>query len=221
MALHIVITGANRGIGLALTQQYCAAGAKVTALCRRSSTALEGTGANVVAGVDMQAIDDLHTLGELLGNEPIDILINNAGILRNETLGALEANTIREQFEVNALAPMLVTEQLLGNMPDGAKVIFITSRMGSISDNGSGGYYGYRMSKAALNAGAQSMARDLAQRGIAVGIIHPGFVQTDMVGGAGDISASGSAANIIARIDEVKLSHSGRFVHADGSDLPW
>lgn len=218
---HIVITGANRGIGLALTKQFCDRGDRVTAICRRGSTALHDTGATVIEGIDVTRDADLLRLQDELGDDAIDILVNNAGLLRDEQLGDIDTATIRAQFEVNAIAPLCVTDALLDRLSKGSKVVLITSRMGSIADNGSGGRYGYRMSKAALNAAGKSLALDLQKHDIAVGLIHPGFVQTDMVGGRGDITADEAAKRIIQRIDELSMATTGQFKHSNGDDLPW
>lgn len=221
---NVVITGANRGIGLALCKTYLALGWEVFGICRQASDELRSSGARVIAGIDITqpaAIGMMkQQLREML-NGSIDLLINNAGILRKETLGQLDNSTITEQFLVNALAPLKVTESLLDLLSPAAKIAFITSRMGSIADNTSGGYYGYRMSKAALNAGAMSLARDLKARNIAIAILHPGFVQTDMVGFNGDISAEVAAQRLRERIDELSLETSGSFHHSNGEILPW
>ena len=145
----------------------------------------------------------------------------NAGILRDESLSQLNVDTIREQFEINALAPLRVVATLQANLNEGAKVALITSRMGSISDNTSGGRYGYRMSKAALNAAAMSLSHDLASKKIAVGIYHPGYVQTEMVNYGGDISASDSAKKLVGLINQLTQDQSGVFKHSNGSVLPW
>ena len=129
--------------------------------------------------------------------------------------------TIEKQFKVNALAPLLVTQCLLPSMAANSKVVMITSRMGSMADNGSGGYYGYRMSKAALNAAGVSMAKDLASQGIAVALLHPGFVQTEMVNYGGDIDATTSALRLQQLIDDLNLANSGQFWHSNGESLPW
>src|SRR5690606_27563059 len=139
----------------------------------------------------------------------------------SESLDDLDFDRIRKQFEVNALGPLRVTKALLPHLKKGSKVALITSRMGSIADNGSGGMYGYRMSKAALNMAGKSLAVDLKDRGIAVIILHPGFVRTDMTGGNGMIDPDESARGLIARIEELTLDRSGTFRHMNGDELPW
>ncbi|MCP3863255.1 MAG: SDR family oxidoreductase [Aestuariibacter sp.] len=219
--MNVVITGANRGIGLAMTQQFVTAGHRVYGLCRNVSDALADSGATVIDGVDVGNPDTLPGSLSALKDVSIDLLINNAGVLANERIDEWQPNTIDYQFRVNAMGPLLVTQCLLENLQAGAKVALITSRMGSMADNGSGGYYGYRMSKAALNAAGVSMARDLAPRGVAVGLFHPGFVQTDMVGGQGDVDAATAASRLIARIEALSVETAGKFIHANGEELPW
>jgi NAD(P)-dependent dehydrogenase (short-subunit alcohol dehydrogenase family) len=125
------------------------------------------------------------------------------------------------QFRVNALAPLLLTRALLHRMAPHAKVALVSSRMGSIGDNSSGGFYGYRMSKAALNAAGVSLAHDLKPRGIAVAILHPGAVRTGMTNGQGSIDPEASARGLLKRIDELQLESTGRFLHVNGTVLPW
>ena len=218
---NVVITGANRGIGLAMTEAFLQRGDMVYALCRRSSEALNQTAARVIEGVDM--LDTEHLAASLapLNEVSIDILINNAGILGDESLGQIHQQQIIDQFVVNAMAPLVVTDCLRASLQAGSKVAMITSRMGSIADNGSGGRYGYRMSKAALNAASASLALDLAKDGVAVAILHPGYVQTEMVNMGGEISAATSAKGLIQRIDELELKTSGTFWHSSGQILPW
>lgn len=141
--------------------------------------------------------------------------------MHGDSLGELATEKIVKQFLVNAEAPLRITQTLLGLLSASAKVAFITSRMGSIADNSSGGYYGYRMSKAALNAAAVSLSIDLKPRGIAVGVFHPGYVQTAMVNFGGDISAEESAARLRLRIAELTPANSGGFWHSNGEKLPW
>lgn len=218
---HVVITGANRGIGLAFARQYQETGAEVTAICREASAALRQTGANIIEGIDVTSLDALETMQHALGDKPIDILINNAGLLTREGLEAAPRDDVLTQFEVNALAPLQVTLHLKHLLGEGSKVIMITSRMGSMADNGSGGFYGYRMSKAALNAAGVSLARDFKEHGIAVALLHPGYVQTDMVNNQGDISADTAAERLRQRIEDLNLESTGQFKHSNGDDLPW
>jgi NAD(P)-dependent dehydrogenase (short-subunit alcohol dehydrogenase family) len=220
MGAH-VITGANRGIGLELARQFAARGEDVIGVCRRSSPELDKLGVRVEAGVDVSDASSVAELASRLKGVTIDVLVNNAGILRRETLDSVDFAGVGQQFEVNALGPLRVTSALLALLHEGSKVAIVTSRMGSIADNGSGGYYGYRMSKAAVNAAGVSLARDLAGRGVAVVLLHPGMVATDMTGKHG-VAPADAASGLIARIDELELATSGRFVHAGtGEDLPW
>ena len=221
MSNNVVITGANRGIGLAMCTHFKAQGDKVFALCRNSSTDLEELNVNVIEGIDVASDIGVENMVAALSNVDIDVLVCNAGILRDESLSQLNLDTIREQFEINALAPLRVVVSLQANLNEGAKVALITSRMGSISDNTSGGRYGYRMSKAALNAAAMSLSHDLASKKIAVGIYHPGYVQTEMVNYGGDISASDSAKKLVGLINQLTQDQSGVFKHSNGSVLPW
>lgn len=176
---------------------------------------------NIVEGVDVSDDSSITLLKQQLKGVTIDCLINNAGILRDENLQHLDTATINEQFQVNALAPLVVTHALLANLSSESKVALITSRMGSIADNTSGGRYGYRMSKAALNAAGMSLAQDLKADNIAVGIYHPGYVQTDMVNNSGDIPASEAASRLLGLIDNLSLAETGVFKHSNGEILPW
>lgn len=221
MSNNIVITGANRGIGLALTQRYLGQGDRVYAVCRQSSAALSDSGAIVIDGVDVSRAEDIQKLQQSLTGVNIDILINNAGILRSTSLTNMDYAQMMAQFETNALAPLRVVEALLNNLGQGSKLAMITSRMGSIDDNTSGGSYGYRMSKTALNIASKSLSIDLKPRGIGVAILHPGYVQTDMVNHGGDISSDVCAERLVARINDLTMENSGTFWHSNGEVLPW
>jgi NAD(P)-dependent dehydrogenase (short-subunit alcohol dehydrogenase family) len=142
-------------------------------------------------------------------------------VLVADSLEEVGADAVRAQFEVNAMAPLFLTRALASRLHPGSKVALITSRMGSIGDNTSGGYYGYRMSKAALNAAGVSLAHDLKPRGVAVVILHPGFVRTEMTGGHGQIDPDESARGLLRRIDELELATTGRFLHQNGEILAW
>jgi NAD(P)-dependent dehydrogenase (short-subunit alcohol dehydrogenase family) len=222
MAMGIaVVTGANRGIGLELVRQLAARGSGVVAVCREASPALARLAVRVENGCDVTSPATWSQLAERFARDDIDLLVHNAGVLIEDALGEVEAADVEAQFRVNAMAPLFLTRALLPRLRAGAKVALITSRMGSLGDNTSGAYYGYRMSKAALNATGVSLAHDLAPRGIAVVMLHPGAVRTDMTGGHGMIEADESARGLIARIDELTLANTGRFLHQNGQMLPW
>jgi NAD(P)-dependent dehydrogenase (short-subunit alcohol dehydrogenase family) len=217
----VCITGANRGIGLELARQLTERGDHVVAACRMSSERLSALGVEVVDGVDVSNDGGVARLVAAVGGRRVDILINNAGVLTDESLDSLDVDRIRRQLEVNSLGPLRVTAALRGNLGRGSKVAIVSSRMGSIDDNTSGGSYGYRMSKAAANMAGRSLAHDLGGDGVAVTILHPGWVRTDMTGHSGLVDPAESAAGLIARIDELTLETSGEFRHANGERLSW
>lgn len=217
----VVITGANRGIGLEFVKQYLAKGDKVIALCRHTSDELSQTSAKVLDKVDVGSPECLEKVLATLSDLKIDVLINNAGVLANESLEHMSATTLEYQFRVNAMGPLLVTQMLRKQLVQGAKVALITSRMGSVTDNTSGGRYGYRMSKAALNIAGVSLAHDLREQNVAVALLHPGYVQTEMVNNSGDISAAVSVERLIQRIEALNMSNTGTFWHSNGEVLPW
>ncbi|MGB5694138.1 MAG: SDR family oxidoreductase [Polyangiales bacterium] len=216
----VLITGANRGIGLELSRQLSQRGDEAIAVCRKASPELAALGVRSFVGVDVTDQDALEATSQQLGATKIDVLINNAGIFEDESFDDLDFESIRRQFEVNALGALRVTSAMQSHLKRGSKIIIITSRMGSIGDNGSGGYYGYRMSKAALNMAGVNLAHDFRSKGIAVAILHPGLVATNMTGHEG-ISVTESAQGLIARIDGLRLADSGSFWHANGDQLPW
>lgn len=216
-----VVTGAGRGIGLALVRQLRARGMPVVAICRSGATELDRLGARVESGIDLATPQASAELAARLARDEIDLLIHNAGLFVDDRLVSVSPDAVRSQLEINAIAPLFLTQALAPRLVQGAKVALITSRMGSIGDNTSGGYYGYRMSKAALNAAGMSMARDLAPRGISVVMLHPGAVRTGMTRGQGALEPDDSASGLLRRIDELRLETTGRFLHQDGSVLPW
>jgi NAD(P)-dependent dehydrogenase (short-subunit alcohol dehydrogenase family) len=224
MAKTALITGSNRGIGLEFCTQLQQRGFDVIATCRKATPALEALGVEIIENVEVSDPDSLQQLVAQLAGRNIDWLINNAGIAGG--LGLNDINTtaldsFKRMYEVNSLGPLLVTNALLDNMSEGSKVGLVTSRMGSISDNDSGGSYAYRMSKAALNAAGKSLSIDLKPKGIAVGILHPGWVRTDMTGHGGLIDTDESVDGLLKRMDELDLSNSGTFWHTNGDVLPW
>ncbi|MGC1308347.1 MAG: SDR family oxidoreductase [Phormidesmis sp.] len=228
MAIYLV-TGANRGIGYEYCNQLQARGDEVIAVCRHSSNELdklaEKPSVRIESGVDISDKAAIASLLKSLDSKPIDVLINNAGIYRQSNLSELNIDGIREQFEVNAIAPLRLTQALLPNLASsqtGAKVAIMTSRMGSIEDNTSGGTYGYRMSKTAVSMAGKSLSHDLKDKGIAVAILHPGLVSTGMTNfNSNGISPKQSVKGLLARIDQLTLENTGTFWHTNGEVLPW
>jgi NAD(P)-dependent dehydrogenase (short-subunit alcohol dehydrogenase family) len=221
---NILVTGANRGIGLGLTKHFRARGDEVIGVCRHASPALAETGAQVEAGIDVTDANALSALAQRLKGQRIDQLWLNAGILERDTLDSLDGEgfeALRRQFEVNAIGPLQVAHALQGSLGKGSKIAILTSRMGSIADNGSGAYYGYRASKAAVNAIGKSLAIDLAPRGVAVYLLHPGYVATDMVDGHGDITPEVAAERLAGIVAGLGQEQTGSFWHSNGSALPW
>jgi len=226
---NVVITGANRGIGLELAKHYREQDYTVIGICRESSEELDDIADMVISDIDVRSQDSIEMVAEVLAQtlissdsgQQIDILINNAGVFTNETLEEMDFDNIQTQFEINAIAPLRVTHAFQSMLWEGSKVAMITSRMGSVSDNGSGAYYGYRASKAALNAFGKSLAIDLKPKGIAVALLHPGYVQTRMVGFNGDITPEQAVAGLVQRIEELDIDSSGGFWHSNGEVLPW
>jgi NAD(P)-dependent dehydrogenase (short-subunit alcohol dehydrogenase family) len=216
----IVITGCNRGIGLELCRQYHARGDDVIGACRSSNADLDAIGIRVIEGVDVASADGVAKLVAAVDNVSIDVLINNAGILRGDDLDSVDFADMEEQFRVNTIGPLRVVRALRGNLSKESRVGIVSSRVGSIEDNGSGNNYGYRCSKVAANMVGKNLQHDLAPDGIAVALLHPGLVATDMTGGRG-VSTQDSAAGLIARMDELTMQTSGTFWHAEGYVLPW
>jgi NAD(P)-dependent dehydrogenase (short-subunit alcohol dehydrogenase family) len=216
----VLVTGANRGIGLELCRQLTRRGDTVIGACRAPSAELKALGVRITCGIDVADAAGPELLAAELAGVDLDVLVNNAGVLSVETLDDLDLERVRHQFEVNALGPLRVTAALLPNLKRGAVVAIVSSRVGSLTDNRSGGVYGYRISKAAVNMAGVNLAHDLRERGVSVAILHPGLVATEMTGGEG-IPAAEAAAGLIARIDASNLENTGTFWHANGEPLPW
>jgi len=217
----VLVTGCNRGIGLQLCMQLQERGDDVIGVCRSASQELSSLGIRVIEGIDVSDGDSVAALSAALDGESIDILINNAGILRPDSLDSIDYDVMLEQYRVNTLGPLRVTRALLSNLHDGSKVAIVSSRVGSIEDNSSGNNYGYRVSKTAVNMVGTNLRHDLEPKGIAVALLHPGYVKTDMTGGRGGASPAESAKGLIDRIDELNLESTGGFWHAEGYRLPW
>ena len=219
MATYLV-TGANRGIGLEYCRQIKKRGDNVIAVCRSVSNELKDLDVQTETDIDITSDVSVNKLVKKLEGKTLDVLINNAGIVERVSLNNLDFDSIRRQFEVNAVGPLRLTQALLNNLKSGSKVIMMTSRMGSIDDNTSGGSYGYRMSKVALSMAGKSLSEDLKSKNIPVAILHPGLVQTRMTGFSG-ITTEESVKGLLARINELNIENTGTFWHSNGEILPW
>ena len=179
-------------------------------------------GVEIQSGIELTSEASIAGLLANLNGRPLDGVILNAGTLQSIGLEDLDIEGVKRQFEVNALAPLVLAQSLVRQMPSGAKLALITSRMGSIDDNSSGGSYGYRMSKVALNMAGRSLSIDLKARGISVAILHPGLVSTRMINyNPNGISPEVAVRGLLARIDALQLETSGTFWHSNGQELPW
>jgi NAD(P)-dependent dehydrogenase (short-subunit alcohol dehydrogenase family) len=227
-----VVTGANRGIGLEFVRQLLARGDTVEAAVRAPERADElraleksAHGRLHIHGCDVASDASVAALSRALGGEPVDLLVNNAGTYggKRQSVGDMDFADAVATFESNALGPLRVTLALLPNLRKGKgrKVVHLTSGMGSIGDNKSGGFYGYRMSKAALNMASRSLAMDLRDEKIVSVVINPGWVQTDMGGPGAAITAEQSVAAMLKQIDAATLGKSGAFLNWRGGEYEW
>ncbi len=229
--MRVVVTGANRGIGLGLVRAYAERGDEVRATARRPSEATElqalgrASGGKVhVHDVDVRNDDQVKAFAAAIGDASVDILINNAGIAGtwNTTLPTFDAEEALRCFDTNALGAIRVTRALLPNLRAArGKVINMTSRMGSIGDNGSGRGYAYRMSKAALNMATRNIAHEVKGFGGIAVALHPGWVKTEMGGDGATEEIVATAENVVTLIDEINEAQSGRLWHVKGNELPW
>ncbi|RSD31922.1 SDR family oxidoreductase [Vibrio pectenicida] len=223
----VVITGANRGIGLSLVKQYLAKNYQVHATYRSQSHASELfklEGANLYCHqLDVTNYARYQTLASQLPE--IDILINNAGYYgpKGYGFGHTDIEEWRKVLEINTIAPMKLVEALYPNLEQGKlkKIACISSKVGSMSENTSGGGYIYRSSKAALNSVVKSLSNDLASQGFTVLALHPGWVLTDMGGPNASITTETSATGLIEVIDSASIDNSGEFINYDGTSIPW
>lgn len=219
-----LVTGCSRGIGLQLCRHLQKIGFDIIATCRKSTEELNLLEIEVIEDVEISNFSSLEVLVKKLDHRQIDWLINNAGISKELDLSDIDAGAIKNlkhQYVVNSLGPLLITKLLFGNLVKGSKVGLVTSRMGSISDNHSGGSYGYRMSKAALNAAGKSLSIDLRPLGISVAILHPGWVRTNMTRYGGLIDTDESVRGLLRLMDKLNLDNTGTFWHTNGEILPW
>lgn len=217
-----VVIGANRGIGLALCELLVSQGQHVIAVCRTPTKPLLELKLDVISGIDVSNDNAINNLRKQLQSyTSINTVIYCAGIWKKGNLDDINFSEVVELFNTNAVGALRTTKALLPYLTKNSKLVFLTSRMGSLADNTSGGRYSYRMSKVALNMAAKSLAHDLKEQAIAVAIIHPGWVKTDMTHQTGNLSASEAAQQILQRCNTLTLENTGRFWHADGCILPW
>jgi short-subunit dehydrogenase len=218
---NIVITGASRGIGLELAKAFKSDSTTVYTINRSETEECHQASNHSLFGAELTDPNYDKKILNFLEGVQIDVLIHNAGLMIPQSWDSFSPDEARRQFEVNTLAPLRISHCLRSQIPQGGKLCFITSRMGSIADNTSGGSYGYRMSKAALNAGVKSLALDLKDEGVMVRLIHPGWVKTRMTNQTGHLTPMESAQAIKERIAEMSLDNNGSFVHSNGEALPW
>ena len=220
----IVITGANRGIGLELAKQFLADGDRVFATYRNDVGGLSDIQTNnlTVHKMDVRDSDGIQNLVDLIDGD-IDVLVNNAGISdgRWQSISEIDMEHALEVIEVNSIAPLLVTQKFQNKMKSGSKLVMMSSLMGSISDCMSGKSYAYRASKTALNMFSIAMKNELESQGISILIMHPGWVETDMGGPNAPLSVEESVNGIMARINEQTLAMTGRYVQFDGTPIEW
>ncbi len=227
----LLITGANRGIGLELSKQYLEQGWQVHACCRKPKKAKElNKLANkhpqlTIHKLDVTKEKQMDKLKKALKNKPVDILLNNAGVYAEDAsrLGQSSDQAWQEAVAVNLLAPMKMMEHFKENVAisDRKIIASMSSKMGSMDDNTSGGAYAYRATKAALNAVMVSAAHDLRHLDITCLILHPGWVRTDMGGPNAEISVEESAQMLRKILDECDITDTGKFFDIDGSIIPW
>lgn len=230
MSKTLLVTGCSQGIGLQLVKYYVKKGFKVIATCRNPSKATEllSVGAFAVEPLDVTSDESIDALSKKLGAElKLDMLINNAGILSEDTFTDFKKQDVVDQFMTNSVAPLMLTRAFYPNLKNAVSdtsspmIVNISSILGSMSQNSSGGYYGYRASKCAINAISKSMAVDFASDGICVCIVHPGWVKTNMTSDAATLTPEQSVSGIAKVIDQMDLSKSGTFYHSNGRVIEW
>lgn len=231
-AMNILITGANRGIGLEMVRYCQQQDWRIFACCRNPhnaealfNIAKSSDGQISVHIADMQELSTLQALAYELRNDAIDILLNNAGIHGSDknTFGAVDVDSWQQAFQVNCIAPLKMVEAFSAHLHMGERkqVACMSSKMASMADNGYGSSYIYRSSKAALNAVVKSLSIDLKDKGITSVALHPGWVKTDMGGVGAEISTRECVEQIFSILSSLTIKDSGRFIDIDGSDILW
>jgi len=220
--MKIAVVGSNRGIGLELCKKLVSDKHEVFAFCRKTSSELNKVGVTkIITDFEVTSLDNMTKSLSELNEKDFDLFIHVSGILKSDNIENLKTEDLLSQFEINSVGPILTAKAFKPLLQDGSKIALLTSRMGSVSDNGSGGMYGYRMSKAALNMAGKSLALDYKDDGITVLLMHPGYVQTDMTNGTGNVTAEESAKRLIDMLMSRTPEQTGTFWHADGEELPW
>lgn len=221
---NAVISGANRGLGLAFCRQLHLAGYRVLGVCRKKSPELINLGVEIEENIDVSKREHIEDLASRLKMDHIDLVINNAGIGLEDNLYDMDFDGLTRHFLTNSFGSCMLSLALVPRMKPGAKIAFISSRLGSITNNNSGGSYGYRMSKAALNMLGKNLAIDLRDRGILVAVLSPGMVDTDMLRALG-INTGADAIEVVEALitvlNNLNPENSGNFWHVDGTILPW
>lgn len=230
--MNILVTGANRGIGLEMVSYSAKQGWRVFACCRNPHNAESlfniaklSNGQISVHIADMQELSTIQALSYELRNDPIDILINNAGVYGSDKnkFGTVDADSWLQAFQVNSIAPLKMVEAFAEQLAMGKRklVACMSSKMGSMADNGYGNSYIYRSSKAALNAVVKSLSIDLESQGVTCVALHPGWVKTEMGGPDAEISTQECVDQLFTILSRLTADDSGRFIDIDGSDIPW
>lgn len=230
--MNVLITGANRGIGLEMVKYAMEQGWRVFACCRNPHNADKlfniaklSNGQISVHIADMVELGTLQALSYELRNDPIDMLINNAGIYGSDKnkFGSVDVDSWLQTFQINSIAPLKMVETFVGQLDMGKRkvVACMSSKMGSMADNGYGSSYIYRSSKAALNAVVKSLSIDLKDQGIISVALHPGWVKTDMGGPNAEITTRDCVEQLFSHLAALTIEDSGRFIDIDGSDVPW
>jgi NAD(P)-dependent dehydrogenase (short-subunit alcohol dehydrogenase family) len=227
-----LITGANRGLGLEFARQYAAEGWRVYATCRNPNSAsdlrrlADASDYKVeIMALDVTGLASIKAVATVLEGQPIDLLLNNAGVggPRGQNIGNIDYDVWANVLDVNTLGPLRVSEAFVDHVARSERklIVTLTSGMGSIADNASGGAFAYRSSKAAVNMVMRSLAIDLTPRGITCVVINPGWVQTDMGGPHGTQTPAESVMKLRRLIDNLEPAHSGKFFNHDGREYAW